>query len=115
MNTYQPINNPVGKTVANWNPAFANWIQLAKPCQLKTQQPCGFSSSWQLATEIEFANLPTDGKSHGYWLYEELSVGENSPLPTGEVATPDMGRSVNLVLEPSPVVYRVGVEMELTR
>jgi len=79
MNTYQPINNPVGKTVANWSPDFANWIQLAEPCQLKTQQPCGFASSWQLATENEFANLPTDGNPHEYRLCEEFSVGENSP------------------------------------
>lgn len=24
----------VGKTVANWTPIFANWMQLANACQL---------------------------------------------------------------------------------
>jgi hypothetical protein len=32
------------------------------------------------------------------------SVGENSPLPTGEVDTPDLGRRVRLFLESHPVV-----------
>ena len=28
------LRKQVGKTFANWTPLFANWIQLADPCQL---------------------------------------------------------------------------------
>lgn len=28
----------VGKNSANWNPNFANWIQLANVCQLENQK-----------------------------------------------------------------------------
>jgi len=62
MNTHLHISIPVGKKFANWTPNFANWTQLAEPCQLKVQQPWGFASSWQLATGIELANNPTDRK-----------------------------------------------------
>ncbi|MFZ5613319.1 MAG: hypothetical protein ACOY4L_00540 [Pseudomonadota bacterium] len=50
----------VGKNSANWNPNFANWIQLANVCQLENQKnQCitDQSASWQLATP---ANLPTE-------------------------------------------------------
>jgi hypothetical protein len=34
MNPHMSPHMSVGKTVANWTPIFANWIQLANACQL---------------------------------------------------------------------------------
>lgn len=34
----------VGKNSANWNPNFANWIQLANVCQLENQKSAGVKS-----------------------------------------------------------------------
>ncbi|WP_333500975.1 hypothetical protein [Kluyvera genomosp. 2] len=100
MNTHRQV----GKISANWNPLFANWIQLADPCQLHSfvNQPLELKlASWQVGNA---ANLPTDANPHGYWVSPGFSVGENSPLPTGEVDTPDYGRGVHLVLGRRPVV-----------
>lgn len=99
MNTHQQV----GKSFSNWNPLFANWIQLADPCQLHSHvnQPLERKlASWQVGNA---ANLPTDANPHGYWVCADSSVGENSPLPTGEVDIPDYGRGVHLVLGRRPV------------
>ena len=34
MNPHLYTSNPVGKSVANWSPGFANWTQLEEVCQL---------------------------------------------------------------------------------
>ena len=75
MNTHRQV----GKISANWNPLFANWIQLADPCQLHSHvnQPLERKlASWQVGNA---ANLPTDANPHGYWVCADSSVGENSP------------------------------------
>ena len=75
MNTHRQV----GKISANWNPLFANWIQLADPCQLHSHvnQPLERKlASWQVGNA---ANLPTDANPHGYWVSPGFSVGENSP------------------------------------
>ena len=101
----------VGKSSANCHPLFANWIQLADPCQLHSHvnQPLERKlASWQVGNA---ANLPTDANPHGYWVCADSSVGENSPLPTGEVDTPDYGRGVHLVLGRRPVGCEGGVQV----
>ena len=48
MNTHRQV----GKISANWNSLFANWIQLADPCQLHSHvnQPLERKlASWQVA------------------------------------------------------------------
>ena len=74
------LQNPVGKSVANWTPFFANWIQLAEPCQLKTQYPCGLAASWQLATKNELANLPTGRKPA--WMLDSYQKSSWRKLPS---------------------------------
>lgn len=89
--TRMSLRKQVGKSFANWTPLFANWIQLADPCQLHSyiNQVLISKLAWMLGSQNN-------------------SVGENSPLPTGEVDTPDLGRSVHLVLESRPVVQIKG-------
>ena len=75
MNTH----HQVGKSSANWNPPFANWIQLADPCQLHShinQRTRSMLASWQVGNA---ANLPTGANPRGYWVCADSSVGENSP------------------------------------
>lgn len=80
----------VGKTFANWTSIFANWIQLAKLCQLhslKNQRLSNFSfqlavGSWKL--------LPTDRKPAWMLGFDEKFSWRKLPLPTGEVNTPDL-------------------------
>ena len=50
MNQHLSISNPVGNSLANWGPKVANWIQLAKACQLECLTNQRLTSSWQLAT-----------------------------------------------------------------
>ena len=105
--TRMNLQKQVGKTFANWTPLFANWIQLADPCQLHSHINQALSSklaSWQVGKSKNAANLPTDREPAWMLGSQKISVGENSPLPTGEVDTPDLGRSVHLVLESRPVV-----------
>ena len=100
MNTHRQV----GKNSANCHLLFANWIQLADPCQLHSHvnQPLERKlASWQVGNA---ANLPTDENPRDYWVCADSSVGENSPLPPGEVDTPDYGRGVHLVLGRRPVV-----------
>jgi hypothetical protein len=55
MNTHRQV----GKISANWNPLFANWIQLADPCQLQSNvnQPLERKlASWQVG---KLETLPT--------------------------------------------------------
>jgi len=75
MNTHRQV----GKISANCPPLFANWIQLADPCQLHSyvNQPLERKlASWQVGSA---ANLPTDANPRGYWVCADSSVGENSP------------------------------------
>ena len=101
------LRKQVGKSFANWTPLFANWIQLANPCQLHSYINQALSSklaSWQVGKSKNAANLPTGRKPAWMLGSQNISVGENSPLPTGEVDTPDLGRRVRLFLESRPVV-----------
>lgn len=109
--TRKSLRKQVGKSFANWTPLFANWIQLADPCQLHSFVNQTLSSklaSWQVGKTKNAANLPTGRKPAWMLGSQKNSVGENSPLPTGEVDTPDLGRSVHLVLEFRPVVQIKG-------
>ena len=111
MNTHRQV----GKSSANWNPLFANWIQLADHCQLHSyvNQPLERKlASWQVGNA---ANLPTDANPHGYWVCSDSSVGENSPLPTGEVDIPDYGRGVHLVLGRRPVDLIGMIQVEVAQ
>ena len=105
------LRKQVGKTFANWTPLFANWIQLANPCQLHSHINQALSSklaSWQVGKPKSAANLPTGRKPAWMLGSQKISVGENSPLPTGEVDTPDLGRRVRLFLESRLVVQLKG-------
>lgn len=75
MNTHLSV----GKNVANWNPFFANWIQLADPCQLDflTNQALPDQlASWQVGNA---ANLPTEISHCFYSVCNLFSVVGNSP------------------------------------
>ena len=69
----------IGKTAANCTHHFANFPQLARPCQLKTQTGRAFrSDSVQLAVG-SVANFPTGANPRRCWVSPGFSVGENSP------------------------------------
>ena len=105
--TRMNLQKQVGKSFANWTPLFANWIQLADPCQLHSNINQVLSSklaSWQVGKSKSAANLPTGRKPAWMLGSQNNSVGENSPLPTGKVGTPDLGRRVHLVLDTRPGV-----------
>ena len=69
----------VGKTAANCTRHFANFPQLARRCQLKTQTGRAFCpDSVQLAVG-SVANLPTGANPRRCWVSPVFSVGENSP------------------------------------
>jgi Holliday junction resolvasome RuvABC endonuclease subunit len=73
----------VGKTVADWNPIFANWIQSANTCRLdvsENQTVTDQSASWQLA---KAANLPTEIIHCFCMSIRPNPVGENSLPPSG--------------------------------
>ena len=46
--TRKSLRKQVGKSFANWTPLFANWIQLADPCQLHSyiNQPLTQHAEW---------------------------------------------------------------------
>jgi hypothetical protein len=72
----------VGKTAANCTHSVANFAQLARRCQLKTQTGRAFrSDSVQLAVG-SVANLPTGANPRRCWVSPGFSVGENSPPTT---------------------------------
>ena len=57
--TRKSLRKQVGKSFANWTPLFANWIQLANPCQLHSHINQALSSklaSWQVGKS---KTLPT--------------------------------------------------------
>ena len=75
MNTHRQV----GKTVANVRLLFADVGKLANACQLQSdsnQCLTALSANWQVGSA---ANLPTSVNPHGYWVYREFQVGENSP------------------------------------
>jgi Holliday junction resolvasome RuvABC endonuclease subunit len=83
MNPHMSPHMSVGKTVANWTPIFANWIQLANACQLDVSEKQTVTdqlASWQLATP---ANLPTELTSCFCSIIRPYPVGENSLPPSG--------------------------------
>ena len=69
----------VGKKVANIPPFFGDVGRLANVCQLQTlkNQPiAALSANWQVGNA---ANLPTSPNPHGYRVFGDFEVGENSP------------------------------------
>jgi hypothetical protein len=75
MNTHRQV----GKTVANFPLLFADVGKLANTCQLQSisnQRLAELSANWQVGSA---ANLPTSANPHGYWVFREFQVGENSP------------------------------------
>ena len=69
----------VGKTAANWNPTFANWAQLANPCQLHSFRNQQLMPKLAKLAVGKTANLPTGANPHAYWAFGDIAVGENSP------------------------------------
>ena len=103
---YAPVSvctyQQVGKTFANLSPFFANLMKLADPCQLHvhTNQALTLKlASWQVGNSKNAANLPTGRKPAWMLDSQNCNVGENSPLPTGEVDNPDLSRCVHLWLK----------------
>ena len=58
----------VGKTAANWNTTFANWAQLANPCQHHSFKNQQLASKLAKLAVGKTANLPTGANPHVYWL-----------------------------------------------
>ena len=109
--TRKSLRKQVGKSFANWTLLFVNWIQLAGSCQLKAiinQALRSKLASWQVGKSKNAANLPTGRKPAWMLGSQKISVGENSPLPTGEVDTPDLGRRVRIFLESRLVIQIKG-------
>jgi hypothetical protein len=97
MNMHLSAPNPVGKAVANWESGFANWIQLADPCQLDSliNQQLTFQLA-QLAVG-KAKNLPTELIRCFYSDLSTSSVGENSPsyyVGEGTTVPSDLRRRV---------------------
>ena len=80
----------VGKTFANWNHFFANWIQLADPCQLHFHINQVLTHNFSKLAVGRWQVLPTDRKPA--WIlgfYQKLSwrkypylseIGRQTPL-----------------------------------
>lgn len=79
MNTHTSPKNPVGKSFANSTQKVANSIELADVCQLRSLSNQPLTFSWQLATEICGAKLPTQLSPCFCSSFSGFSVGENSP------------------------------------
>lgn len=69
----------VGSAVTNCTHVFANWPQLANPCQLETQEKHGFAENTLQLAVGNAANLPTGANPHACSLSRVDPVGENSP------------------------------------
>ena len=92
----------VGKTFANWSPDFANWIQLANPCQLNFLKNQALSVLLEKLEVGSWQKLPTELSPCFHSLFTPSEVGENCPLPTGEGPT-----------VPSTLVRRVAADDDL--
>ena len=79
MNPHVYAPNPVGKSVANWSPGFANWAQLEEVCQLDSHMNQQLRFSWQLAAKNRFANLPTELSPCFYSHFSNSPVGNKTP------------------------------------
>jgi len=72
----------VGKTAANCTHHFANFPQLARPCQLKTQTGRAFrSDSVQLAVG-SVANLPTGANPRRSGFLRVFQLAKTPPPTT---------------------------------
>lgn len=60
--THMNMQKQVGKNFANWTPDFANWIQLAEPCQLHSHKNQLLTDKLAKLAVGKAANLPTDRK-----------------------------------------------------
>ena len=105
----------VGRPVADCARHAANCRQLANPFQLQTLAGQGFAGMQAQLAVGKAANLPTDANPHGYSVCADSSVGENSPLPTGEVDTPDYGRGVHLILGRRPMTCMGVIQVEVAQ
>lgn len=106
----------VGKSFANWTPFFANWIQLADPCQLHSHINQPLTRKLAKLAVGNAANLPTERKPA--WMLdscEKLSwrklpsyyVGEGTAVPS------DLRRSVSSVESPVPQTRVVVLAIDL--
>ena len=69
----------VGRIAANWNPTFANWAQLANPCQRHSFKNQQLMPKLAKLAVGKTANLPTGANPRRCWVSPGFSVGENSP------------------------------------
>ena len=60
--TRKRLRKQVGKSFANWSPLFANWIQLAGPCQLHSHINQPLTRKLAKLSVGNAANLPTGRK-----------------------------------------------------
>lgn len=82
----------VGKSFANWTPFFANWIQLADPCQLHSH------INQRLTRKLA-----------------KLAVGRWQVLPTERKPAWILGSCLNLSWRKLPYLYEIGRQTPLTR
>jgi len=90
--TRKSLRKQVGKSFANWTPLFANWIQLADPCQLHSLINQALSSklaSWQ--------------------------VGRRQILPTARKPAWILGSYLILSWRKLPYLSEIGRQTPLTR
>ena len=85
------MQKQVGKIFANWTTDFANWIQLAEPCQLHFHINQALTDKLAKSAVGKVANLPTDRKPASildldeYFSWRKLPsyyVGEGSKDPS---------------------------------
>ena len=102
MNPHLYTSNPVGKSVANWSPGFANWTQLEEVCQLDSHMNQQLRFSWQLATKNRFANLPTELSPCFYSYFTQNPVGNKPPsyyVGKGTKVPSDLRRMADAVVD----------------
>ncbi len=76
--TSKGLRKQVGKSFANWPPPFANWIQLADPCQLNSHINQRLMRKLAVGNA---ANLPT-GRKPAWMLGFHEKFSWRKPPPT---------------------------------
>jgi hypothetical protein len=103
--TRKSLRKQVGKTFANWTPLFANWIQLADPCQLHSHINQPLRPKLAKLAVGNAANLPTGRKPAWMLGFPEKSSWRKLPsyyVGEGPVVPSDLRRSVSSVDTPLP-------------
>ena len=99
------LRKQVGKSSANWTPLFANWIQLADPCQLHSHINQPLTRKLAKLAVGNAANLPTGRKPAWMLGFPEKSSWRKLPsyyVGEGPVVPSDLRRSVSSVDTPLP-------------